>query len=98
MALHAVEWHEVEEALIHMGHGTKFTEEELERIAAEHTTSSDEDNSAEWDLDNGQNATGSTTITVRMPVALVAALKTRAEAEGVGAHSARSPPHRRRVG
>jgi hypothetical protein len=68
-----------------MAHGTKFTDEELERIATEHETSSEEDESADWDYEDGRGATGSATITVRMPVAMIAALKTQAEAEGIGA-------------
>ena len=71
-----------------MAHNTKFTESELEEIAARHAENdATEDVAADgwWDVDDGQSATGSTTMTVRMPVSMVATLKARAERDGIGA-------------
>jgi len=60
-------------------------EAELEALAAQHATSSEEDETAEWTVDEGNTATGTTTMTIRLPVRVVAALKRAAEEEGIGA-------------
>lgn len=68
-----------------MAHGTKFTKAELEQIAAENAAGSPDDATAQWTADDGAAATGTTTMTLRLPVAVIAALKAAAEAEGTGA-------------
>jgi hypothetical protein len=69
-----------------MAHGTKYSQEELERMAAEHEAASDEPtNEDEWTYDDGSSEQGTGTITVRLPRSAIAALKREAIAADVGA-------------
>jgi hypothetical protein len=64
---------------------TKLTEEELERIAADHAAGVDiSEPGVELEYDDGRSATGSATITVRMPMSMIAALKDQSEREDIG--------------
>lgn len=72
-----------------MAFGTPFSEAELENMAAQadsgDTNAADEsvDDSA-WTYDDGSTATGSTTMSIRLPVSVLAALKIAAEDAGTG--------------
>lgn len=72
-----------------MAYGTKFTEAELAEMADrfDHPTAEDEaaDETAEWTYDDGSTATGSTTMSIRLPITVLAALKIAAQDAGVGA-------------
>lgn len=68
-----------------MAYGTRFTRAELEQIAAENEAPAPDDGTAAWTADDGTAASGTATMSVRLPVAVIAALKAAAEAEGTGA-------------
>jgi len=71
---------------VNMAHGTEYTEEELEALAVElpeHEEALD-DPAADWTADDGHTATGSSTLPVRMPVSMIAALKVAAMDADVG--------------
>jgi hypothetical protein len=69
-----------------MAHGTKFSEKQLERLAAEHEAETDVEGEEEgWTYDDGSAEKGTATISIRLPKSVIAELKRQAEDQDVGA-------------
>ncbi len=70
-----------------MAHGTRFMEKELEALAAARGRGAvdHEGTDDDWGYDDGSAATGTATMSIRLPRSMIAALKAAAENEGVGA-------------
>ncbi len=68
-----------------MAFGTPFTKAQLNRIKADDVADHGADETGEWTDDDGRHATGTTTMSIRLPISVLAALKDAALDENIGA-------------